>query len=710
MIQFRCYKFVKSLRKVRTKFGKTTYFTAEFRSGEVNKKQTMDTATFHKSVRQGIPAELPGDPVYDPRVNHAPVRMAILSRQEKQQAVKNALRYFQESFHSVLAPEFLFELETYGRIYMYRFRPDYEMKARPLTDYPANTIQAASIMLMIQNNLDPRVAQHPHELITYGGNGSVFQNWAQYLLTMKYLSEMTNEQTLVMYSGHPVGLFPSHPDAPRMVVTNGMMIPNYSSKEDYERFNALGVTQYGQMTAGSYMYIGPQGIVHGTTITLLNAAHRNHQETESIRTFVTSGLGGMSGAQPKAAVIAHMICIVAEVNHKALQTRKEQGWVDEVYDSLPEITARVRNAQTNREAVSIAYHGNVVDLWEALDESGIRVDLGSDQTSLHNPYSGGYYPAGQTFEESNRMMAEDPELFRKKVRDSLKRQVLAINRMAAKGMYFWDYGNAFLLEAGRAHADIFTEEGNYRYPSYVEDIMGPLFFDYGFGPFRWVCTSCDPADLEITDRIAADILEQLSKQAPTEIKGQLDDNIKWIREAGANHLVVGSQARILYADAAGRIAIAKEFNNAIRNGIISAPVVLGRDHHDVSGTDSPYRETANISDGSRFTADMAVQNFAGDSFRGATWVSLHNGGGVGWGEAINGGFGLTIDGSGESEKKLSNMLFWDVNNGIARRSWAMNAPARFTIRKAMEDNPLLNITMPHIADEKLMEKLFQRQR
>lgn len=667
----------------------------------------METDTFHKCIRQGIPDVLPPDPVYDTGVNHAPVRMAVLTPKEKQQAVRNALRYFPARFHSELAGEFLYELETYGRIYMYRFRPEYEMKARPVSAYPANSAHAASIMLMIQNNLDPRVAQHPHELITYGGNGSVFQNWAQYLLTMKYLSEMNDKQTLVMYSGHPAGLFPSHPEAPRMVVTNGMMIPNYSSKEDYERFNALGVTQYGQMTAGSYMYIGPQGIVHGTAITLLNAA-RKHSNGTDISTFVTSGLGGMSGAQPKAAVIAGMICIVAEVNRKALQVRMEQGWVDEAYDSLPDIITRVRQARKKREAVSIAYHGNVVDLWEALDSSGIQVDLGSDQTSLHNPYSGGYYPAGLTFEESNRMMADHPELFREKVRESLRRQVLSINRMTAKGMYFWDYGNAFLLEAGQAQADILAEDGSYRYPSYVEDIMGPLFFDYGFGPFRWVCTSCDPADLEITDRIAARVLEQLCKHAPEEIKGQLEDNIKWIREAGANRLVVGSQARILYADAAGRIAIAKEFNDAIRNGIISAPVVLGRDHHDVSGTDSPYRETANIGDGSRFTADMAVQNFAGDSFRGATWVSIHNGGGVGWGEAINGGFGLTIDGSRESEKKLSGMLFWDVNNGIARRSWAMNPHARFAISKAMEANQLLKITMPYPADDELIGKLFHK--
>ena len=666
----------------------------------------MDTATFRKSIREGIPCSLPKPPAFDSSVNHAPVRNVILSRQEKQQAVRNALRYFPASLHHVLAGEFLQELETYGRIYMYRYRPKYEMKARPVTDYPAHSLQAASIMLMIQNNLGPRVAQHPHELITYGGNGSVFQNWAQYLLTMKYLSEMTDEQTLVMYSGHPAGLFPSHPGAPRMVVTNGMMVPNYSSKEDYDRFNAMGVTQYGQMTAGSYMYIGPQGIVHGTTITLLNAARLHNQETTDIKTFVTSGLGGMSGAQPKAAVIAGMICIVAEVNRKALQVRKDQGWVDEVYDSLPEVMNRVRKAQERKHAVSIAYHGNIVDLWEALDMSGIRVDLGSDQTSLHNPFSGGYYPAGLTFDESNRMMVNNPGLFREKVRESLRRQVLSINRMTSKGMYFWDYGNAFLLETGRAQADIFTREGKFRYPSYVEDIMGPMFFDYGFGPFRWVCTSCDPADLAVTDRIAARVLEQLSTQAPLEIRSQLEDNLKWIREAGANQLVVGSQARILYADAEGRIAIAREFNHAIRDGIISAPVVLGRDHHDVSGTDSPYRETANIADGSKFTADMAVQNFAGDSFRGATWVSLHNGGGVGWGEAINGGFGLTIDGSRASEEKIRNMLFWDVNNGITRRSWAMNPPAQFAIRKAMEANPLLNITMPNPTDNDLMDKLF----
>lgn len=708
MTKFRCYKFVQSLRKVRTKFGKTSYFTAEFRLCEVNKNQSMDTVTFQESIRQGIPVRLPEEPVYDASINHAPVRVSVLSLQEKKQAVRNALRYFHPAFHDVLAKEFLNELETYGRIYMYRFRPAYEMKARPLTDYPAHSVQAASIMLMIQNNLDPSVAQHPHELITYGGNGSVFQNWAQYLLTMKYLSEMTDEQTLVMYSGHPAGLFPSHPGAPRMVVTNGMMIPNYSSKEDYERFNAMGVTQYGQMTAGSYMYIGPQGIVHGTAITLLNAARKQFHKTDCILTFVTSGLGGMSGAQPKAAVIARMICIVAEINPKALKVRKDQEWVDEVYDSLPAVTGRVQTAQKNKEAVSIAYLGNVVDLWEALDKAGIRVDLGSDQTSLHNPFSGGYYPAGLTCEESNRMMVKEPELFREKVRESLRRQVLAINRMTAKGMYFWDYGNAFLLEAGRAHADIFDEGGKYRYPSYVEDIMGPLFFDYGFGPFRWVCTSCDPTDLEITDRIAARVLERLIAEAPPEIKGQLDDNLKWIREAGANRLVVGSQARILYADAAGRMAIAREFNHAIRDGIISAPIVLGRDHHDVSGTDSPYRETANIYDGSKFTADMAVQNFAGDSFRGATWVSLHNGGGVGWGESVNGGFGLTIDGSLESEEKLNNMLFWDVNNGIARRSWAMNPPAQSAIRKAMKTNPLLNITMPNPADEDLLAKLFHR--
>jgi urocanate hydratase len=665
----------------------------------------MINYTFTNAIQKGIPDSLPEIRPFDPTVNHAPRRKNILTSEEKQLALRNALRYFEEKFHPVLAPEFLDELDRYGRIYMYRFRPVYEMKARPLSAYPARTVQAASIMLMIQNNLDPAVAQHPHELITYGGNGAVFQNWAQYLLTMKYLSEMTDEQTLVMYSGHPLGLFPSHSGAPRMVITNGMMIPNYSTKDDYDRFNALGVTQYGQMTAGSYMYIGPQGIVHGTTITLLNAA-RLHAEGETAgKVFVTSGLGGMSGAQPKAAVIAGMVCVVAEVNPKVLKIRKEQGWVDEVYDSLPDIIHRMQTARDKREPVSLAYHGNVVDLWEKLAEENIRVELGSDQTSLHNPFAGGYYPAGLSLEESNRMMVENPDLFRQKVYESLRRQVTAVNKLSERGMYFWDYGNAFLLEAGRAGADIFTENGKYRYPSYVQDIMGPLYFDYGFGPFRWICCSGDPTDLEETDRIVSGVLEKLTNGSPAAIHNQLIDNLKWIREAGRNKMVVGSQARILYADAAGRIAIAKAFNEAIRCGVISAPIVLGRDHHDVSGTDSPWRETSNIYDGSQFTADMAVQNFAGDSFRGATWVSLHNGGGVGWGEAVNGGFGLTIDGSTDADRRVHSMLFWDVHNGIARRSWGRNPHAMEAIRKAMDQNPGLKVTLPNQVSDDLINRL-----
>lgn len=658
----------------------------------------MTKPSFSGAIWEGIPAVLPRKKPYDPGVNHAPKRREVLSAEEKKLAVRNALRYFPPHFHRVLAPEFMEELELYGRIYMYRFRPDYEMKARPLSAYPARSPQAASVMLMIQNNLDPAVAQHPHELITYGGNGAVFQNWAQYLLTMQYLSEMSDEQTLVMYSGHPLGLFPSHPEAPRVVVTNGMMIPNYSTREEYERLNALGVTQYGQMTAGSYMYIGPQGIVHGTTITLLNAARLHSAGDPRGKVFVTSGLGGMSGAQPKAAVIAGMVCVAAEINPKAIRTRKEQGWVDEVYDSLPEVIDRMLEASGKKEALSVAYQGNVVDLWEELARREIPIDLGSDQTSLHNPFAGGYYPAGLTFEESNLMMSSDPERFRGKVQESLRRQVAAINRLTAKGMYFWDYGNAFLLESGRAHADIFAGTGEYRYPSYVQDIMGPLFFDYGFGPFRWVCTSGDSADLAITDELAAEVLEELMKSSPATIRGQMEDNLKWIREAGRNNLVVGSQARILYADAEGRVAIAGAFNKAIREGRISGPIVLGRDHHDVSGTDSPWRETSNIYDGSQLTADMAVQNFAGDSFRGATWVSLHNGGGTGWGEAINGGFGLTLDGSSACDRRLKSMLFWDVSNGIARRSWARNKPAIETIRRAMGKNPLLKITIPHETD------------
>ena len=661
---------------------------------------------FCQAVKEGIPSELPLPKPYDVNVNHAPKRIDILNRQEKILAIKNALRYFPKKFHDILAPEFLEELYKYGRIYMYRFRPEYKMYARPVNEYPCQIKKAASIMLMIQNNLDPEVAQHPHELITYGGNGAVFQNWAQYLLTMKYLAEMTDNQTLVMYSGHPMGLFPSHPDAPRVVITNGMMIPNYSSKADYEKFNALGVTQYGQMTAGSYMYIGPQGIVHGTTITLLNAARFHAEGPVTGKIFVSSGLGGMSGAQPKAAVIAGMISVVAEINPQALQKRYVQGWVDEVYFDLEKIINRMLNARKKKEAVSLAYQGNVVELWEKLAEENIKIDLGSDQTSLHNPFAGGYYPAGLTLEESNKMMAENPEEFKKKVYESLRRQVTAINKLTKNGMYFWDYGNAFLLEASRAGAEIYDNFGEFRYPSYVQDIMGPLFFDYGFGPFRWVCTSWNPEDLDKTDRIAARVLTELAQNAPEEIKLQMEDNLHWINQAGPNNLVVGSQARILYADCAGRIEIAKAFNEAIRNGEISAPIVLGRDHHDVSGTDSPYRETANIYDGSALTADMAVQNFAGDSFRGATWVSLHNGGGVGWGEVINGGFGLTIDGSDEAEKRLKMLLHWDVNNGIARRSWARNKPARFAIERAMKENPELKITLANEADEKLLESLF----
>lgn len=666
----------------------------------------MSDKTFADAIREGIPPVIPPEKKYDREVNHAPRRKEVLNQKEKKLALKNALRYFPVDFHAVLAPEFLNELEQYGRIYMYRFRPEYAMKARPLSNYPARSVQAASIMLMIQNNLDPAVAQHPHELITYGGNGAVFQNWAQYLLTMKYLSEMRDDQTLAIYSGHPLGLFPSHREAPRVVITNGMMIPNYSTRENYERLNALGVTQYGQMTAGSYMYIGPQGIVHGTTLTLLNAARMHSGGLGKGRLFITSGLGGMSGAQPKAAVIAGMVCVVAEINPKAVQTRKEQGWVDEVYTSLPGVIHRMQEAVNCEEAVSLAYVGNVVDLWEEIVRRNINADLGSDQTSLHNPFSGGYYPAGLTFEESNAMMAGNPESFKEKVKDSLRRQVNAINTLAERGMYFWDYGNAFLLESGKAGADIFRPDGEYRYPSYVQDIMGPLYFDYGFGPFRWVCTSGESADLAKSDLLAAEALEKQIEKSPAEIRNQLADNLKWIRDAGKNNLVVGSQARILYADAEGRIAIASAFNEAIRKGILSAPVVLGRDHHDVSGTDSPWRETSNITDGSQLTADMAVHNFAGDSFRGATWVSLHNGGGVGWGEVINGGFGLTLDGTPEAGNRLKNMLYWDVTNGIARRSWARNKPALFTIRRAMADNPLLHVTIPREADDKLLDDLL----
>lgn len=669
----------------------------------------MNIEEFKREILRGIPDEIPPDPVYDPAINHAPRRKDILTAEEKKLAVKNALRYFRKEHHAILAKEFLDELNTYGRIYMHRYRPHRRIIAGNIEDYPYRSKHAAAIMVMLNNNLDEDVAQHPHELITYGGNGAVFQNWAQYLLTMKYLATMTDEQTLVLYSGHPLGLFPSHKDAPRVVVSNGMVVPNYSSSDDYERFNALGVTQYGQMTAGSFMYIGPQGIVHGTAITVINAGRKigkNQEEGLSGKVFVTSGLGGMSGAQPKATVIAGGICLVAEINPKAVLKRKSQGWIDEVYDNLDKVISRVNSARNNRQVVSIGYAGNVVDLWEKLVQEGISVELGSDQTSLHNPFAGGYYPAGLDFDESNKLMAENPEKFRTAVQESLKRQVAAINIMAGRGMYFWDYGNAFLLESGRAGAEIFKPDGGYRYPSYVEDIMGPLYFDYGFGPFRWVCTSNDPKDLELTDRIAIEVLETLHSKAPEEIKIQLSDNIHWMREAQKNRLVVGSQARILYADCEGRIAIAREFNKAIQQGLISAPVVLGRDHHDVSGTDSPFRETSNINDGSKFTADMAIHNVIGDAFRGATWVSIHNGGGVGWGEVINGGFGMVLDGTIDAGRRLEMMLYWDVNNGIARRSWARNEGAIFTARREMEKNPSLQVTIPNMPDENLINGLF----
>ncbi len=670
----------------------------------------MTTEEFRRQVAEGIPADLPAPKAYEPDVNHAPRRKDILSPEQKELALRNALRYFEPRHHAVLAKEFADELNRYGRIYMYRFRPDYEMKARPIDMYPTRSRKAAAIMMMIQNNLDPQVAQHPHELITYGGNGAVFQNWAQYRLTMKYLSEMTDEQTLVMYSGHPLGLFPSHPRAPRVVVTNGMVIPNYSKADDWERLNALGVSQYGQMTAGSYMYIGPQGIVHGTTITVLNAARKRlSPERPSIAgmLFVTAGLGGMSGAQPKAGNIAGVVSITAEINPKAVEKRKAQGWVDEVYTSLDELIARTRKAMEAKETVSLAYQGNVVDLWERLADENIQVDLGSDQTSLHNPWAGGYYPAGYTYEEAQRMMADEPARFKDAVQESLRRQVAAINRLTGQGMYFFDYGNAFLLEASRAGADVMKEDGTFRYPSYVQDIMGPLFFDYGFGPFRWVCTSGKPEDLAATDRLAARVLEEMMPEAPDEIKGQLEDNLHWIRKAEENHLVVGSQARILYADSEGRTRIALAFNDAIKRGEISAPVVLGRDHHDVSGTDSPYRETSNIYDGSNLTADMAVHNVIGDSFRGATWVSIHNGGGVGWGEVINGGFGMVIDGTEASDSAIREMLLWDVNNGIARRSWARNEGAINAIRREMERTPLLRVTLPNMADTAIIREALR---
>lgn len=664
---------------------------------------------FKKMILQGIPEILPESIVYETNINHAPLRKQILSTEEKKLALKNALRYFPQKFHSELAVEFKHELETYGRIYMYRFRPNYEISSRDITWFPHKSIQAAAIMLMISNNLDYAVAQHPHELITYGGNGAVFQNWAQYLLTMKYLAEMTDEQTLTVYSGHPMGLYPSHKDAPRVVVTNGMMIPNYSKPDDWEKFNALGVTQYGQMTAGSYMYIGPQGIVHGTTITVLNACRKISKNNESPegRLFITSGLGGMSGAQPKAGNIAGVVTICAEINPKAAYKRYEQGWVDEIAESTDQAIDIALEFQNKKQARSIAYLGNIVDLWERLAARNIKVDLGSDQTSLHNPWAGGYYPVGYSYEKSNEMMSKAPERFREAVQESLCRQVNAINTLTAKGMYFFDYGNAFLLESSRAGADIMAANKiDFRYPSYVQDIMGPMCFDYGFGPFRWVCTSSEPYELELTDNLAMQVLEDIAKTAPAEITQQLHDNIKWIKEAKSNKLVVGSQARILYADAEGRIKIAKAFNDAIRDGRLKHPVVLGRDHHDVSGTDSPFRETSNIYDGSRYTADMAIQNVIGDSFRGATWVSIHNGGGVGWGEVINGGFGMVLDGSSDSERRLKMMLLWDVNNGISRRSWARNEGAVFAIKRAMQVYPEIKVTVPFFTDDDLINKLY----
>lgn len=666
----------------------------------------MTHQEFVDDIRAGIPDCLPEPQAYDTEINHAPKRKDILTPDEKRLALRNALRYFPKHLHARLAPEFADELRRYGRIYMYRYRPRYEMYARPIDEYPHRSEQAAAIMMMIQNNLDKAVAQHPHELITYGGNGAVFQNWAQYRLVMKYLSEMTDEQTLVMYSGHPLGLFPSHRGAPRVVVTNGMVIPNYSKPDDWERYNALGVSQYGQMTAGSYMYIGPQGIVHGTTITVLNAARKHLKPgRDDIHgmLFVTSGLGGMSGAQPKAGNIAGVVSVTAEINPLAAQKRYDQGWVDELHYSLDELIPAVHCAVADRRTVSMAYVGNVVDLWERLAAENIAVDLGSDQTSLHNPYAGGYYPVGMTLDESKRMMAEEPDKFRERVFESLRRQVAAINKLAARGMYFFDYGNAFLLMASRAGADVMCDAGRFRYPSYVQDIMGPMFFDYGFGPFRWVCSSGKPEDLAETDRLAAGVLEDMLRTAPDDIRGQLADNLHWIREAGRNNLVVGSQARILYADAEGRARIALAFNDAIRSGAISRPVVLGRDHHDVSGTDSPFRETSNIYDGSQFCADMAVHNVIGDAFRGATWVSLHNGGGVGWGEVMNGGFGMVIDGSDDAARRIREMLFWDVNNGIARRSWARNSGSMEAIRREMERTPELQVTMPNLVDDDVIE-------
>ncbi len=682
--------------------------------------------SFQQKIKQGIPDLLPNPKPYDKNLNHAPKRKDILNKAEKELAIRNALRYFDKKHHLVLAKEFAIELNEYGRIYMYRFIPDYKMYARPIDAYPGKSIQAKAIMHMIQNNLNFAIAQHPHELITYGGNGAVFQNWAQYLLTMKYLSEMNDEQTLVMYSGHPMGLFPSHKNAPRVVVTNGMMIPNYSKQDDWEKFNALGVTQYGQMTAGSFMYIGPQGIVHGTTITVLNAGRKIAKDGEGLagKVFLTSGLGGMSGAQPKAGNIAGCITVCAEINPKAVYTRHSQNWVDEVIEDLDELVLRVKKAKKNKEIVSIAYQGNIVDAWEKFFEENVYIDLGSDQTSLHNPWAGGYYPVGYSLEESNEMMANNPEKFKEKVQESLRRQTNAINKHTEKGTYFFDYGNAFLLEASRAGADIFLKSSTFQnrknppisrgavgvdefaYASYVEDIMGPMCFDYGFGPFRWVCASGDSKDLAKTDQIATEVLNELMKNSPTETQQQMNDNIQWIKGAQENKLVVGSQARILYADAVGRIKIAEAFNLAIKNNELSAPVILGRDHHDVSGTDSPYRETANIYDGSQFTADMAIHNVIGDSFRGATWVSIHNGGGVGWGEVINGGFGMVLDGTEEASKRLKSMLFWDVNNGISRRSWARNKGAVNTAKRAMKMEPNLKITIPNTVENTLLENLF----
>ncbi|MDO6596081.1 urocanate hydratase [Oceanihabitans sp. 2_MG-2023] len=660
--------------------------------------------TFKEQILEGIPDILPETKVYEIEINHAPNRKAILTAEEKKLALRNALRYFNKKQHAELLPEFKNELETYGRIYMYRLRPDYKMYARPIDEYPAKSKQAAAIMLMIQNNLDYAVAQHPHELITYGGNGGVFSNWAQYRLTMKYLAEMNNEQTLVMYSGHPMGLFPSHKNAPRVVVTNGMMIPNYSKPDDWEKFNALGITQYGQMTAGSFMYIGPQGIVHGTTITVLNAFRKIKKEPQG-NLFVTSGLGGMSGAQPKAGNIAGCITVCAEVNPKITQVRLDQGWIDEKITDLNELVVRINKAKTEKETISIAYLGNIVDVWEKLDEANIHIDIGSDQTSLHNPWAGGYYPVDISFEKANEMMANNPKLFKEKIQETLRRHALAINKHTAKGTYFFDYGNAFLLEASRAGADVMAQNPTigreFKYPSYVQDIMGPMCFDYGFGPFRWVCTSGKPEDLAKTDTIACDVLEEIMRNSPEEIQQQMQDNITWIKGAQENKLVVGSQARILYADAEGRMKIAQAFNEAIAKKEIGY-VVLGRDHHDVSGTDSPYRETSNIYDGSRFTADMAIQNVIGDSFRGATWVSIHNGGGVGWGEVINGGFGMVLDGTIEASKRLKTMLFWDVNNGISRRSWARNSGAEFAIKRAMEIEPNLKVTLPNHVDDALL--------